>query len=133
VDNIINVEEVLKNISNDTKILMIQRSTGYSDRRALTITEIEDAIKSIKEYKEDIIIMIDNCYGEFLDFKEPTEVGADIMAGSLIKNPGGGIALSGGYIVGKSHLVDMIANRLTAPGLGKDCGLTFGTTRPTLQ
>ena len=75
---------------------MIQRSTGYSDRRALTITEIEDAIKSIKEYKEDIIIMIDNCYGEFLDFKEPTEVGADIMAGSLIKNPGGGIALSGG-------------------------------------
>lgn len=133
VDNAINVEEVLKNISNDTKILMIQRSTGYSDRRALTITEIEDAIKSIKQYREDIIIMIDNCYGEFLDFKEPTEVGADIMAGSLIKNPGGGIALSGGYIVGKSDLVDMIANRLTAPGLGKDCGLTFGTTRPTLQ
>lgn len=133
VNNSINIEEVLKNISKNTKMLMIQRSTGYSDRRALSIEEIEYAIKSIKEFNEDLIIMVDNCYGEFLDFKEPTDVGADIMAGSLIKNPGGGIALSGGYIVGKSNLVNMIANRLTAPGLGKDCGLTFGTTRSTLQ
>ncbi|WP_353095235.1 methionine gamma-lyase family protein [Tissierella praeacuta] len=132
-ENIINVEEVIKNISKDTKILMIQRSTGYSDRRALTIDEIETAIKSIRKYNKDVIIMVDNCYGEFLEFREPTDVGADIMAGSLIKNPGGGIALSGGYVVGKSILVEQIANRLTAPGLGKECGLTFGTTRSTLQ
>lgn len=133
IGNVINIEEVIKNISKDTKILMIQRSTGYSDRRALTIEEIENAIKAIREHNKDVIIMVDNCYGEFLEFKEPTEVGADIMAGSLIKNPGGGIALSGGYIVGKSNLVEQIANRLTAPGLGKECGLTFGTTRSTLQ
>lgn len=133
IGNVINIKEVIKNISKDTKILMIQRSTGYSDRRALTIEEIENAIKAIREHNKDVIIMVDNCYGEFLEFKEPTEVGADIMAGSLIKNPGGGIALSGGYIVGKSNLVEQIANRLTAPGLGKECGLTFGTTRSTLQ
>ncbi|WP_313756500.1 methionine gamma-lyase family protein [Tissierella sp.] len=131
--NLINIEEVIKNISKDTKILMIQRSTGYSDRRALTIEEIENAIKVIRKYNKGLIIMVDNCYGEFLEFKEPTDVGADIMAGSLIKNPGGGIALSGGYVVGKSNLVEQIANRLTAPGLGKECGLTFGTTRSTLQ
>lgn len=133
VDNKINTEEVKKSISQNTKMVMIQRSTGYSDRRALTIDEIENAIRSIREYNMEVIIMVDNCYGEFLEFKEPTDVGADIMAGSLIKNPGGGIALSGGYIVGKSYLVEQIANRLTAPGLGKDCGLTFGTTRSTLQ
>jgi cystathionine beta-lyase family protein involved in aluminum resistance len=77
--------------------------------------------------------MVDNCYGEFMELKEPTDVGADIMAGSLIKNPGGGLALSGGYIVGKKNLVEQVANRLTAPGLGKDCGLTFGTSRTTMQ
>lgn len=132
-NNIIDVKEVINNITDKTKILMIQRSTGYSDRRALTIEEIGDAIKIIKEYNKDLIIMVDNCYGEFLEYLEPTDLGGDIMAGSLIKNPGGGIALSGGYIVGKSQLIDMIANRLTAPGLGKDCGLTFGTTRSTLQ
>ncbi|MFA7533521.1 MAG: methionine gamma-lyase family protein [Tissierellaceae bacterium] len=133
VDNLINIDEVIKNISQNTKMLMIQRSTGYSDRRALTVEEIQEAISQIKEYNSDIIVMVDNCYGEFLDYLEPTDVGADIMAGSLIKNPGGGVALSGGYIVGKSNLVELIANRLTAPGLGKDCGLTFGTTRSTLQ
>ncbi|MDR7856198.1 methionine gamma-lyase family protein [Tissierella sp.] len=133
LENTINTNKVISSISKETKMLMIQRSTGYSDRRALTISEIEEAIKSIREYNKDIIIMVDNCYGEFLEYNEPTDVGADIMAGSLIKNPGGGIALSGGYVVGKSYLVDQVANRLTAPGLGKDCGLTFGTTRSTLQ
>lgn len=133
VDNKIDINEAIKNIDKSTKIIMIQRSTGYSDRRALTIDEIEEAISKIKEYNKDIIIMVDNCYGEFLDIKEPTEVGADIMAGSLIKNPGGGLALSGGYIVGRKDLVELIANRSTAPGLGKDSGLTFGTTRTTLQ
>lgn len=133
LDNKINIKKSIESINENTKIVMIQRSTGYSDRRALTIKEIEDAIIKIKEYNKDLIIMVDNCYGEFLDLKEPTDVGADIMAGSLIKNPGGGIALSGGYIVGKKELVELIANRSTAPGLGKDSGLTFGTTRTTLQ
>lgn len=133
IGNAIDIEEVIKSVSKDTKMLMIQRSTGYSDRRALTIEEIENAIRTIREHHKDVIVMVDNCYGEFLEFKEPTDVGADVMAGSLIKNPGGGIALSGGYVVGKSSLVEQVANRLTAPGLGKDCGLTFGTTRSTLQ
>lgn len=133
VNNKIDVTEVVNNITPKTKVLMIQRSTGYSDRRALTIDEIEEAISYIKNVNKDVIIMVDNCYGEFLEVKEPTDVGADIMAGSLIKNPGGGLALSGGYIVGKSNLVEQIANRSTAPGLGKDCGLTFGTIRTTLQ
>nr|WP_300004507.1 aminotransferase class I/II-fold pyridoxal phosphate-dependent enzyme [Tissierella sp.] len=132
-DNKIDIEKVLKSIDEKTKIIMIQRSTGYSDRRALTIDEIEDAISKIKAHNKDVIIMVDNCYGEFLSIKEPTEVGADIMAGSLIKNPGGGLALSGGYIVGKKNLIELISNRSSAPGLGKDSGLTFGTTRTTLQ
>lgn len=129
----IDVDRVIKGISNKCKVILIQRSTGYSDRKAITIDEMERVIKEIKDYKKDIIIMVDNCYGEFLEFTEPTDVGADIMAGSLIKNPGGGLALSGGYIVGKSNLIEMIANRSTAPGIGKDCGLTFGMTRNILQ
>lgn len=133
VNNTIDVNNVLNNIGNRTKILLIQRSTGYSDRRALTVEEIETAVKAIRKKNDEVIIMVDNCYGEFLEYKEPTDVGVDIMAGSLIKNPGGGIALAGGYIVGKRNLVQLIANRLTAPGLGKECGLSFGTTRSTLQ
>lgn len=133
VDNKIDIESVEKSITSKTKILMIQRSTGYSDRRALTIEEIKYAIEKIKNINNNVIIMVDNCYGEFVDILEPTDVGADIMAGSLIKNPGGGIAVSGGYVVGKRDLVEHVANRLTAPGLGKECGLTFGTTRTTLQ
>lgn len=133
VNNQIDIKRVLETISDKTKMIMIQRSTGYSDRRALTIEEIELAITLIKSKHKHIIIMVDNCYGEFLDYKEPSEIGADLTVGSLIKNPGGGIALSGGYIAGKSKLINMIANRLTAPGLGKECGLTFGTSRNTLQ
>lgn len=129
----IDIDQVIKAISNDTKLLLIQRSTGYSDRKAITIDEIEKVIKVIKAEYRNIIIMIDNCYGEFLEKREPTDVGADIMAGSLIKNPGGGLALAGGYIVGNANLIEQVANRSTAPGLGKDCGLTFGTTRTTLQ
>lgn len=133
LDNDIDIKRALESISSNTRMLMIQRSTGYSDRRALTIDEISKAIESIRISYKDIIIMVDNCYGEFLEYKEPSEVGADLTVGSLIKNPGGGIALSGGYIAGKSRFINMIANRLTAPGLGKECGLTFGTTRNTLQ
>ncbi len=133
VQNKIDIKSVKSIISEKTKIIMIQRSTGYSDRRALTIGEIKEAISAIREFNTSAIIMVDNCYGEFLELREPTDVGADIMAGSLIKNPGGGLALSGGYVVGKRTLVEMVANRLTAPGLGKDCGLTFGTSRTTMQ
>ncbi|NMA87230.1 MAG: hypothetical protein GX968_07900 [Tissierellia bacterium] len=129
----INIKKVINNISKETKLLLIQRSTGYSNRKAITIKEMEAAISEIRKINMDIIIMVDNCYGEFVEKKEPLDIGADIIAGSLIKNPGGGLALSGGYIVGKKELVNKVANRSTAPGLGKDCGLTFGTTRTTLQ
>ncbi|HSH34883.1 aminotransferase class I/II-fold pyridoxal phosphate-dependent enzyme [Schnuerera sp.] len=129
----IDIAETINHINNNTKLLLIQRSTGYSDRKAITIDEMDEVIKKVREVNRDVIIMVDNCYGEFLEKREPTNIGADIMAGSLIKNPGGGIALTGGYIVGKSSLVEQVSNRSTAPGLGKDCGLTFGTTRSTLQ
>lgn len=133
VDNKIDVKSVLKKITPRTKVLAIQRSTGYSDRRALTIDDMEVAIKEIKNVYPNIIIFVDNCYGEFTDIKEPTDVGADIIAGSLIKNIGGGIAYSGGYITGKKRLVQLVSRRLTAPGLEKEVGLSFGTTRSTLQ
>lgn len=133
VDNKIDVKSVLKKITPKTKVLAIQRSTGYSDRRALTIDDMETAIKEIKSVYPNIIIFVDNCYGEFTDVKEPTDVGADIIAGSLIKNIGGGIAYSGGYITGKTRLVQLVSRRLTAPGLEKEVGLSFGTTRSTLQ
>ncbi len=132
-NNDINIEKVLNMIKNDTKMIMIQRSTGYSQRIALTVDQIKNAIFEIKNKFPNIIIMVDNCYGEFTEIDEPSEYGADITVGSLIKNPGGGIALSGGYIVGKTDLIKRISNRLTAPGLGKSVGLSYGTTRFTLQ
>lgn len=133
VNNKINVDKALSNMTTNTKVLAIQRSTGYSDRNALTIDEIERAIKLIKNAYPEIIIFVDNCYGEFTEAKEPTDVGADIIAGSLIKNIGGGIAYAGGYITGKERLVQLISRRLTSPGLEKEVGLSFGTTRSTLQ
>ncbi len=119
--------------STKRKMIYIQRSKGYFRRRALRISDMEDIISFVKCLSPDCIVMIDNCYGEFLEEREPTEVGADIMAGSLIKNPGGGLALSGGYIVGKSDLISLVADRMTAPGIGKECGAVFGTTRILLQ
>jgi len=131
--NDIDWESAIKEVSMKTKLLMIQRSTGYSFRPALTIEKIKNAIERIRQVYPNIYIMVDNCYGEFVDEMEPSDVGADVVVGSLIKNPGGGVALSGGYVVGKKVLIDRIANRLTAPGVGKEIGLTFGTTRNTLQ
>ncbi len=119
--------------STPPQVVYIQRSAGYSWRRGLTIEEIGKVIETVKKRLPDCIVMVDNCYGEFLEYLEPTDVGADLMAGSLIKNPGGGLALSGGYIVGKEHLIEQVAGRLTSPGIGKECGLTFGQTRPILQ
>ncbi|HHZ01854.1 MAG TPA: hypothetical protein GX396_02780 [Tissierellia bacterium] len=132
-NNDIDWESAIKEITLKTKLLMIQRSTGYSFRPALTIEKIRNAIEKIREVYPNIYIMVDNCYGEFINEYEPSDVGADLVVGSLIKNPGGGIALSGGYVAGKKVLIDRIANRLTAPGVGKEVGLTFGTTRNTLQ
>ena len=107
---------------HDIKLIEIQRSKGYSTRKSLTIDKIEKAIKAIREVNKDVIIMVDNCYGEFVEEKEPTEVGADIIVGSLMKNLGAGIATSGAYIAGKKGLIELCAERLTAPGIGKEIG-----------
>lgn len=126
-------ESIRKAITPDTKMVSIQRATGYAWRKAITIDEIEKCVQVVREVKPDVVVMVDNCYGEFLDIKEPTDVGVDIMAGSLIKNPGGGLALSGGYVAGRKDLIDLISYRLTCPGIGGECGLTFGQTRTILQ
>ena len=107
---------------NDIKLIEIQRSKGYSTRKSLTIDKIEKAINAIREVNKDVIIMVDNCYGEFVEEKEPTDVGADIIVGSLMKNLGAGIATSGAYIAGKKDLIELCAERLTAPGVGKEIG-----------
>lgn len=109
----------------NVKLVEIQRSRGYAQRKSLSISKIEKVIKTIRENNKDVIIMVDNCYGEFTQEKEPTEVGADICVSSLMKNLGGGIATSGGYVVGKKNLINMIAERLTAPCVGKDMGANF--------
>ena len=127
--NKIQYNKIKDKIDEKTKVVLIQRSTGYTQRRAFTISEIEKAIIEIRKVSKDVIIFIDNCYGEFTETKEPIEVGADIVAGSLIKNLGGGIAVTGGYINGKKELIEYCANTLTAPGIGKDEGLSFGTNR----
>ena len=129
----INYNEITKKISEKTKMILIQRSLGYSWRPSLTLEDIEYTIKFIKIMNPNIICLVDNCYGEFLDFKEPTEAGADIIAGSLIKNPGGSIAPTGGYVCGRADLVEMAANRLIAPGIGKECGATLGINRLFFQ
>lgn len=132
-DNKIDYKNIAKIIDKDTKLALIQRSTGYTLRRAFTIDEIKRAVYEIKKTNPNTIVFVDNCYGEFTEDKEPIEVGADIVAGSLIKNLGGGIAITGGYICGKADLIEYCANTLTAPGIGKDEGLSFGTTRHMLQ
>ena len=107
---------------NNVKLIEIQRSRGYSTRKSLTIDKIERVIKAIREVNKEVIIMVDNCYGEFVEEREPTDVGADIVVGSLMKNLGAGIATSGAYIAGKRDLIELCAERLTAPGVGKEIG-----------
>ena len=107
------------------KLVEIQRSRGYSHRKSLSIAKIERIIKKIREVNDEVIIMVDNCYGELVETKEPGHVGADIVVGSLMKNLGGGIAPTGGYVAGNQNLVYMVAERLTAPGIGKDLGANF--------
>ena len=115
--------------ANKYKMAYIQRSRGYSTRPSLTIDGIERLCEAVREASPDSVIMVDNCYGEFTEKKEPTEVGADIIAGSLIKNPGGGIAPTGGYIAGRHELIEQCAARLTCPGVGREVGATLGHSR----
>ncbi|MBR5227641.1 MAG: methionine gamma-lyase family protein [Clostridia bacterium] len=129
--NFAKIKEELE--SNKIKLVFIGRSRGYSTRESLTIETIEEVIKYIKEIDKDVLIMVDNCYGEFVEKKEPIEVGADIIAGSLIKNLGGSLCETGGYIVGKKECVERAAERLTAPGIGKECGATLGKNKEILQ
>ena len=125
------IEKILK--ENKIKVIEIQRSKGYSTRKSITIDKLEHVIKFIKNIDKEVIIMIDNCYCEFVSTKEPIEVGADIAVGSLIKNLGGGIALNGAYIVGRKDLISLCAERLTLPGEGKEVGPSLGANRNILQ
>lgn len=120
-------------ISNRTKLVTIQRSKGYASRPTLSVERIGQLISFIKEVKPDVICMVDNCYGEFVEKREPLEVGADMIVGSLIKNPGGGLAPIGGYIVGKKECVENAAYRLTSPGLGKEVGASLGMMQSFFQ
>ncbi|EAF5656892.1 aminotransferase class I/II-fold pyridoxal phosphate-dependent enzyme [Listeria innocua] len=116
---------VSKKISTNTKMIGIQRSRGYADRPSFTIEKIKEMVTFVKNINPNIIVFVDNCYGEFVERIEPTEVGADIIAGSLIKNPGGGLAKTGGYIAGKNTLVDLCGYRLTTPGIGREAGASL--------
>lgn len=126
-------EAIRRAVNEHTRVIGIQRSKGYAWRPAFTIRQIEEMIRFVKKLNPQVIVFVDNCYGEFTEEQEPTEVGADLIAGSLIKNPGGGIAETGGYIAGRADLVELAANRLTAPGIGSEVGAMLGTTRTLYQ
>jgi cystathionine beta-lyase family protein involved in aluminum resistance len=126
-------EGIKKAINETTKLVTIQRSRGYAKRPTLSVEQIGELISFIKSVKPSVICMVDNCYGEFIEKIEPTDVGADLAVGSLIKNPGGGLAPVGGYIVGKREYVELASYRLSSPGLGKEVGATLGLNQPILQ
>ncbi len=125
------IGEVLKN--KKVKMVELQRSKGYAWRESYTVEELADVIDFIKNIRSDVVVMVDNCYGEFVQKYEPTNVGADILAGSLIKNPGGGLALCGGYLAGRKDLVEQISYRLTSPGIGAEVGASLGMNRHMYQ
>ncbi len=132
-DGAFDFEGIKKAINEKTKLVTIQRSKGYEPRKTLSVERIGQLISFIKEIKPDVICMVDNCYGEFVQSIEPTDVGADMAVGSLIKNPGGGLAPIGGYIVGKKECIENAAYRLTSPGLGKEVGASLGVTSSFYQ
>ncbi|MGX0552111.1 cystathionine beta-lyase family protein involved in aluminum resistance [Staphylococcus hominis] len=132
-DGMIDIETVLNTISKQTKVIAIQRSKGYGQRPSITVDEIETAISQIKQRYPNVIIFVDNCYGEFVERREPIEVGADLIAGSLIKNPGGGLAKIGGYIAGRKDLIERCGYRLTAPGIGKEAGASLFSLQEMYQ
>jgi len=129
----VDLEAVKDAIKPNTKMIGIQRSKGYATRPSFTIDEIEEMILFVKEIKPDIVVFVDNCYGEFVETREPCHVGADIMAGSLIKNPGGGIAKTGGYIVGKKEYIESCSYRMTSPGIGAEAGATLYSLQEMYQ
>ena len=134
INNDFNYEEITKRVSkNDIKVIEIQRSRGYSLRKSITLDKIEKVIKEIRKVNSTAIIMIDNCYGEFTSKLEPSNLGADILVGSLIKNLGGGISPNGAYVVGKKELIELVGERLTLPGEGKEVGPTLGMNKKILQ
>ena len=127
-------KEGIKNAINEkTKLIAIQRSKGYATRKTLSVTEIGDVIKFVKDINPKLIVMVDNCYGEFVETIEPSDFGADMVVGSLIKNPGGGLAPIGGYICGTNECIENAAYRLTTPGLGKEVGATLGISQSLYQ
>lgn len=132
-DGTFDLEGIRKAIHERTKLITIQRSKGYQTRPTLSVAQIGELIAYVKKIKPDVICMVDNCYGEFVEQREPLEVGADMIVGSLIKNPGGGLAPIGGYIVGKKACVDNAAYRLTSPGLGKEVGASLGVIQSFYQ
>lgn len=132
-DGSFDFENIAKAINERTHLVTIQRSKGYATRPTLSVARIGELIAFIKNIKPDVICMVDNCYGEFVEEKEPLEVGADMIVGSLIKNPGGGLAPIGGYIVGKKECVENAAYRLTSPGLGKEVGASLGVIQSFYQ
>lgn len=132
-DGTVNWEGVSSLINERTKVIGIQRSRGYDWRSSFNVSDIAEMVKRVRELKPDVLVFVDNCYGEFTEELEPTEVGVDLMAGSLIKNPGGGIAPTGGYVAGKREAVELTAFRLTAPGIGGEVGATLGTLRAMYQ
>ena len=132
-DGSFDYEGIRAAINEKTRLATIQRSKGYQTRPTLSVTRIGELISFIKSIKPDVICMVDNCYGEFVEIQEPTQVGADLMVGSLIKNPGGGLAPAGGYIAGKKEYVENAAYRLLSPGLGKEVGATLGVNQSFYQ
>ena len=126
VNNEFDAEKIVNRLKeNNVKLVEIQRSRGYSDRESLCLAKIEEMISKIREVNKEVIIMVDNCYGELVETREPGHIGADIVVGSLMKNLGGGVAATGGYIAGRADLIQMVAERLTAPGIGKELGANF--------
>lgn len=132
-DGSFDYENIAKAINDKTKLVTIQRSKGYAQRPTLSVQKIGELIKFIKNIKPDVICMVDNCYGEFVELTEPSEAGADMVVGSLIKNPGGGLAPCGGYIAGTKECIEQAAYRLSSPGLGKEVGATLGVNRSFYQ
>lgn len=124
---------IRENITDKTKLITIQRSKGYQTRPSFSVAQIRELIAFVKEVKPDVICMVDNCYGEFVETSEPSDVGADLVVGSLIKNPGGGLAPIGGYIAGKKAYIENCAYRLTSPGLGKEVGASLGVMQSFYQ
>lgn len=127
------LEQIQASITERTKVVAIQRSKGYDNRPSFLIKELKSIIKFVRHQKKDVIIFVDNCYGEFVETEEPLEVGADLIAGSLIKNPGGGIVRMGGYIAGQKKLIELCSYRLTAPGLGKETGASLNSLQEMYQ